>query len=76
MNAGNKILGKHVRQFLDKNKCVTRKFDVLVVQNSVCSRAKQRQGKDKKVCCTCNLFFFFLLISSISLEDIFIVVPV
>ena len=29
---------------------------------SLFSRAKQRQGNVEKVCCTCKVFFFFLLI--------------
>ena len=35
MNTGNKIFGKHIRQFLHKKKWVTRKFDVLVEQNGI-----------------------------------------
>ena len=34
MNTGNKIFGKQIRQFLHKKKCV-KKFDILVVQNSI-----------------------------------------
>ena len=61
MNTGDKILGKHIRQFLHKI-CVTRKFDVLVLQNSVV--IVQNNGKEKqKACCTCKfVFFFFWLI--------------
>ena len=57
MNTGDKILGKHIRQFLYK-KCVTSKFDVLVLQNSVV--VVQNNGKkDKKraacaICCFVN----------------------
>ena len=45
MNTGNKILGKHIRQF------VTRTFDVLVVQNN-------GKGKIKKRAARANFFFF------------------
>ena len=45
MNTGNKILGKHIRQFLHKS--VTRKFDVLLVQNSVV--VVQNNGKGKTI---------------------------
>ena len=47
MNTGNKIFGKHIGQFLHK-KCVTRKFEVLVVQNSVVpvkNNCKERQKR-------------------------------
>ena len=76
MNTGNKILGKHIRQF------VTRTFDVLVVQNN-------GKGKIKKRAARANFFFLlirrkserhvqfgFLLIRSSRLGAIFIVVPV
>ena len=43
MNTGNKRLGKHMRQFLQKNK-----FDVLVVQNSVVVVRNNGKGKTKK----------------------------
>ena len=39
-------------------KRVTRKLKEV----SLFSRAKQRQGNVQKVCCTCKVFFFFLLI--------------
>ena len=45
MNTGDKILGKHIRQFLYK-KCVTSKFDVLVLQNSVV--VVQNNDKERK----------------------------
>ena len=53
MNTGNKILGKHMRQFLHK----TRKFDVLVVQNSVVVVQNNGRGKTKKRAARANLFF-------------------
>ena len=56
MNTGNKILGKHRRQFLHKN-CVTRKFDVLVVQNSVVVVQNNGKGKTKKRAARANLLF-------------------
>ena len=43
MNTGNKILGKHIRQFLHKNN----KY-VLVVQNSVVVVQNNGEGKTKK----------------------------
>ena len=56
MNTGNKILGKHIRQFLHKNS-VTRKFDVLVVQNSVVVVQNNGKGKTKKRAARANLLF-------------------
>ena len=53
MNTRNKILGKHIRQFLHKN----RKFDVLVVQNSVVVVQNNGKGKTKKLAARANLFF-------------------
>ena len=53
MNTGNKILGKHMREFLHK----TRKFDVLVVQNSVVVVQNNGKGKTKKRAARANLFF-------------------
>ena len=58
MNTGNKIFGKHIRQFLHKKKSVTRKVDVLVVQNGI-EVVQARAKKDKKACCTCKFVFFF-----------------
>ena len=65
--------------------CVTRKFDVLVLQNSAVVVQRQRQLKDKKRAARANLFFLlirkksvlhvqfvFLLIRSIDLDAIFI----
>ena len=54
MNTGNKILGKHIRQFLYKK---NRKFDVLVVQNSVVVVQNNGKGKTKKRAARANLFF-------------------
>ena len=71
-HTGNKILGKHIRQFL--HKCVTRTFDVLVVQYSVVVVQKKGKGKTKKR--AARAIWFFLLIRSIRLDAIFIVVPV
>ena len=53
-NTSNKISGEHIRYFLPI-KCVTRKFHVVVVQSN---------GKEmyKKVCFTCKVVFFLLLI--------------
>ena len=62
-------------------------FDVLVVQNSVVVVQNNGKGKTKKRVARANLFlvirksllhvqFVFLLIRSISLEAIFIVVPI
>ena len=62
-------------------------FDVLVVQNSVVVVQNNGKGKTKKRVGRANLFlvirksllhvqFVFLLIRSISLEAIFIVVPI
>ena len=56
MNTGNKILGKHIQQFLHK-KCVTRKFDVLVVQNSVVVVQNNGKGKTNKRAARANLLF-------------------
>ena len=64
MNIGDKILGK---------KCVTRKFDDLVLQISVV--VVQNNGLERqKACCTGK--FAFLLIRSIDLDAISITVPV
>ena len=52
MNTGNKILGKHIRQFLHKMK-----FDVLVVQNSGVVVQNNGKGKTKKRAASTNLFF-------------------
>ena len=38
-------------------KCVTRKFDVLVVQNSVVVEQNNGKGKTKKCVARTNLFF-------------------
>ena len=57
MNTGNKILGKHIRQFLHKKECVTRKCDVLVVQNSVVVVQGNGNGQTKKRAARGNLFF-------------------
>ena len=51
MNTGNKILGKHIRQFLH-----TRKFDILVVQNSIVVVQNNSKGKTK-CAARANLFF-------------------
>ena len=51
MNTGNKVLGKHVRQFLH----ITRKFDV--VQNSVVVVQNNGKGKTQKRAARANLFF-------------------
>ena len=49
MNTGNKILGKHIQLFyIKKCTCVTRKFEVLVVQNSVV--VVQNNGKEREKC--------------------------
>ena len=45
MNTGNKILGKHIRQ-----------FDVLVVQNSVVVVQNNGKGRTKKRASRANLF--------------------
>ena len=58
---------------------MTRKFDVLVVQNSVVVVQSNGKGKTKKSAARANVLhvqFVFLLFRSISLEAIFIVVPV
>ena len=47
MNTGNKIFGKHIRQFLHKKKWVTRKFDVLVEQNGIV--VVQNNGKEPEL---------------------------
>ena len=53
-----KILGKHIRQFLHKNNVyVTRKFDVLVVQNSIVIMQNNGKVKTKKACSTCKCVF-------------------
>ena len=87
MNTGGKTLDKHIRQFLHRNN-VTRKFHVLVVQNSVLVVQNNGKGETKKRAARANLFllirrksvlhvqFVYLLITSISLEAICIVVPV
>ena len=46
MNTGNKIFGKHIRQFLLKLLSVTRTFDVLVVQNGII--VVQNIGKERQ----------------------------
>ena len=46
MNTGNKIFGKHIRQFLLKLLSVTRTFDVLVVQNGII--VAQNIGKERQ----------------------------
>ena len=56
MNTGNKILGKHIQQFLHKNN-VIRKFDALVVQNSVVVVQNNGKGKTKKRAARANLLF-------------------
>ena len=59
MNTGNKILGKHIRQFFHKimsNQEVWR-FTRTKQRCRSCSRAKQWQGKDKKACCTYKFAF-------------------
>ena len=90
MNTGNKILGKHIRQFLHKNNVQLRSL-MFYQYKTACRRVKQRQGKDKKsmlqvqICFFANqqkkraahaICFLFLLIRSISLETIFIVVSI
>ena len=55
MNTGNTILGKHIRQFLHKS--VTRKFDVLLVQNSVVVVQNNGKGKTEKRAARANLLF-------------------
>ena len=52
IKTGNKILSKHIRQFLHKMK-----FDVLVVQNSVVVVQNNGKGKTKKRATRANLFF-------------------
>ena len=56
MNTGNKILGKHIQQFLNKNN-VIRKFDALVVQNSVVVVQNNSREKTQKRAACANLFF-------------------
>ena len=60
MNTGDKILGKHSHTTIPPlKKRVTRKFDDLVLQNSLV--VVQNNGKERqKACCTCK--FVFLLI--------------
>ena len=48
MNTGNKIFGNHIGQFLHQ-KCVTRKFEVLVVQNSVVPVKNNGKERQKRV---------------------------
>ena len=60
MNPGNKILGKHIRQFLHKS--VTRKFDVLLVQNSVVVVQNNGKGKTKMRAARANLLFARILV--------------
>ena len=56
MNTGNKIFGKHIRQFLLKLLSVTRTFDVLVVQNGII--VVQNIGKERqKERCMCKYVF-------------------
>ena len=47
MNTGNKIFGKHIRQFPHKNN-VTRKFDVVVVQNN--GKGRQKSVLHVQIC--------------------------
>ena len=56
MNTGHKILGKHIQQFLHKNN-VIRKFDALVVQNSVVVVQNNSREKTQKRAACANLFF-------------------
>ena len=48
VNTGNKIFGKHIRQFLREK----------IPPKRHCSRAKQRQRKTKGRAACANLFFF------------------
>ena len=58
MNTGNEILGRHIRQFLHKNSVRwTRKFDVLLVQNSVVVVQNNGKGKTEKRAARANLLF-------------------
>ena len=67
MNTGNKILGKYTKNciFMEvlyrhpsiKKYCVTRKFDVLVVQNSLVVVQNNDKGKTKKRAARANLLF-------------------
>ena len=57
MKTGKKILGEHIRQFLHKKKRVTRKFDVLVVENSVVVVRNNGKGKTKMRAAHAILFF-------------------
>ena len=59
MNTGTKILGKHIynnSSIKIMNK-LTRKFDVLVVQNSVEVVQNNGKGKTRKPAARANLFF-------------------
>ena len=81
MNTGNKIFGKHIRQFLPKNK-----KRIVVVQNNGKERQKSHVQivllirKIKSVLhvqiCLVLVFCFFSLVRSIDLDAIFIAVPV
>ena len=90
MNTGDKILGKHIRQFLHKNNV---QLGSLTIQSNktALQLCKTTAKKDKKRAARANLFFFllirkkgvlhvqfffFLLIRSIDLDSIFIAVPV
>ena len=61
----NKSEHEHRRQnwvstYDNSSKCVTRKFDVLVLQNSVVNA--QNNGKERqKACCKCKFGFFLLI---------------
>ena len=80
-NTGNKTFGKHIRQFLHKNK-----KRIVVVQNNGKERQKSHVQivllirKIKSVLhvqiCLVLVFCFFLLVRSIDLDAIFIAVPV
>ena len=67
MSTGNKILGEHIRQFLHK-KCVTRKFDVLVAQNSVVVVQNNGKGETKK---RANLFLLIRRKSVLHVQFVF-----
>ena len=60
MNTGNKILGKHIRRFLHKNKIINKKnksFTFLVIQNNVEVVNDNGKGKTKKRAARPNLVF-------------------
>ena len=88
MNTGNKILGKHIRQFLHKNNVYLGSltfysYKAALQSCKTTARERQKSVLHVQICfllirrtSVLHVQFVFLLIRSISPEAIFIVVPV